>query len=52
MTFELNLNSKPDRHENDIYRRMTIEEYVAESYKRACRLAAKRKTETKYSKKQ
>ncbi len=47
MTFELNLNSKPDRHENDIYRRMNIEEYVAECYKRACRLAAKRKTETK-----
>ncbi len=42
MTFELNLNSKPDRHENDIYRRMTIEEYVAEAYKRACRVAAKR----------
>ncbi len=43
MTFELNLGSKPDRHENDIYRRMTIEEYVAEAYKRACRVAAKRK---------
>lgn len=43
MTFELSLNSKPDRHENDIYRRMTIEEYVAEAYKRACRAAAKRK---------
>ena len=43
MTFELNLSSKPDRHENDIYRRMTIEEYVAEAYKRACRVAAKRK---------
>ncbi len=43
MTFELNLNSKPDRHENDVYRRMPIEEYVAEAYKRACRVAAKRK---------
>ncbi len=43
MTFELNLNSKPNRHENDIYRRMTVEEYVAECYKRACRVAAKRK---------
>ncbi len=43
MTFELNLNSKPDRHENDEYRRMPIEEYVAEAYKRACRVAAKRK---------
>jgi len=43
MTFELNLNSKPDRHENNIYRKMTIEEYVAECYKRACRVASKRK---------
>lgn len=43
MTFELNLNSKPDRHENDAYRRMPIEEYVAEVYKRACKVAAKRK---------
>ncbi|MBQ8026498.1 MAG: hypothetical protein IJ261_00110, partial [Clostridia bacterium] len=43
MTFELNLSSKPNRHENDIYRKMTIEEYVAECYKRACRVAAKRK---------
>ena len=42
MTFELNLGSKPDRHENDLYRKMTIEEYVAEAYKRACRVAAKR----------
>ncbi len=42
MTFELNLRSKPDRHENDIYTKMTIEEYVAECYKRACRVAAKR----------
>ncbi len=44
LTFELSLNSKPNRHENNIYRRMTIEEYVAECYKRACRVAAKRKT--------
>lgn len=43
MTFELNLSSKPNRHENDIYRKMTIEEYVSECYKRACRVAAKRK---------
>lgn len=42
MTFELNLDSKPDRHENDIYKRITIEEYIAEVYKRACRIAAKR----------
>ena len=42
MTFELNIRSKPDRHENDIYAKMSIEEYIAECYKRACRVAAKR----------
>ena len=52
LTFELNINSKPDRHENDVYGKMKIEEYVAESYKRACRLATKRKVFTKNSKKQ
>lgn len=43
MTFELCRNSKPNRHENDIYGKMTLEEYLAEAYKRACKLAAKRK---------
>ncbi len=43
MTFEVNIGSKPDRHENDVYGKMPIEEYVAEAYKRACRVAAKRK---------
>lgn len=47
MTFELNLRSKPDRHENDIYAKMTIEEYVAECYKRACRVAIKRQVTQK-----
>lgn len=42
MTFELNIRSKPDRHENDVYAKMTLEEYIAECYKRACRVAAKR----------
>lgn len=42
MTFELNIRSKPNRHENDIYTKMTIEEYIVECYKRACRVAAKR----------
>ncbi len=42
MTFELNTASKPDRHENDVYRKMGLESYLAEAYKRACRLAAKR----------
>lgn len=43
MTFELCLNSKPNRHENDAYGKMPLEQYLAEAYKRACRLAAKRK---------
>ena len=41
LTFELNKFSKPDRHENDKYARMSIEEYVAEAYCRACRVAQK-----------
>lgn len=39
LTFELTRTSKPNRHENDKYNRMPIEEYIAESYARACRLA-------------
>lgn len=40
LTFELNLVSKPDRHENDIYGEMPFERYLTEAYKRACRVAA------------
>lgn len=40
LTFELNTQSKPDRHENDCYSRLPIEEYISEAYKRACRVAA------------
>lgn len=43
MTFELNTLSKPGRHENDCYAKMPITEYVAECFKRACRVAALRK---------
>ena len=39
LTFELNVVSKPDRHENDVYASMPQEEYVKEVYKRACRIA-------------
>ncbi|MBQ9120935.1 MAG: sugar phosphate isomerase/epimerase [Clostridia bacterium] len=39
LNFELNIKSKPDRHENDLYGKMTLEEYFTEAYKRACRLA-------------
>lgn len=40
LTFELNIRSKPGRHENDIYTQMPYEQYVTEAYKRACRIAA------------
>lgn len=39
LTFELKLTSKPDRHENDAYAEMPFERYLAEAYKRACRVA-------------
>lgn len=39
LNFELNIVSKPNRHENDLYGKMTYEEYFAECYKRACRIA-------------
>lgn len=39
LTFELTRLSKPDRHENDIYLKMRLKEYLAEAYKRACRVA-------------
>lgn len=40
LTFELNKFSKPDRHENDKYTEMTIENYITEAYCRACKVAA------------
>ena len=40
LTFELCKSSKPDRHENDKYDRMSLPEYFAECYARACRFAA------------
>ncbi len=39
LNFELNKKSKPGRHENNCYEKMSYEEYFTESYKRACRLA-------------
>ena len=39
LTFELNNKSKPNRHENDKYFKLPIEEYLAEAYARACRFA-------------
>lgn len=40
LTFELNRVSKGGRHNNDKYQRMPLEEYIAEAYGRACRVAA------------
>lgn len=39
LTFELGRKSKPNRHENDFYTKMTDEEYLAQAYVRACRVA-------------
>lgn len=39
LNFELTMYSKPDRHENDIYAQMDIQQYFTEAYKRACRIA-------------
>ncbi|MBQ6824912.1 MAG: sugar phosphate isomerase/epimerase [Clostridia bacterium] len=47
MTFELTRLSKKNRHDNDIYNAMSPEEYVAECFKRACRVAAKRRVKQK-----
>lgn len=41
LNFELNIQSRPERHENDCYSKMTYEEYFTEAYKRACRVAYK-----------
>lgn len=39
LTFELNTKSKKGRHENDVYAEMGIENYFAEVYKRALKIA-------------
>ena len=39
LNFELNINSKPDRHENDVYGQMSLHQYFTEAYKRACKIA-------------
>lgn len=43
LTLELTRSSKPGRHENDIYAKMDITDFLAEAYKRACKIAAMRK---------
>lgn len=39
LNFELNIKSKPNRHENDVYAQMDLELYFTEAYKRACKIA-------------
>ena len=39
LTFELLNQSKPNRHDNDKYKKMSVEEYISECYARACRVA-------------
>ena len=39
LSFELGRSSKPNRHENDVYTRMSDVEYYTEAYNRACRIA-------------
>lgn len=39
LNFELNVTSKPNRHENDIYGKMDPTQYFTEAYKRACKIA-------------
>ena len=41
INFELNIRSKPNRHENDAYGEMSVERYFTEAYNRACRIAYK-----------
>ena len=38
LNFELNIRSKPGRHENDAYEKMTYEEYFSEAFRRAERI--------------
>ena len=39
LNFELNIKSKPGRHENDVYDKMPLNLYFTEAYKRACKIA-------------
>ena len=39
LNFELKIDSKPERHENDIYGKLKLEQYFTVAYKRACKIA-------------
>ena len=40
LNFELNIKSKPGRHENDKYEKMSYEAYFSEAFRRATRVAS------------
>lgn len=40
LNFELNIRSKPGRHENDVYEKMSYKEYFSEVIKRAQKISA------------
>ena len=39
LNLEVGINSKRERHENDFYAQMPLENYFTEAYKRACKIA-------------
>lgn len=39
LNFELNIESKRNRHENDLYGQMSLEQYFTQAYVRACKIA-------------
>ena len=39
LNFEVGINSKRERHENDFYAQMPLENYFTEAYNRACKIA-------------
>ena len=45
LNFELNIKSKPGRHENDAYEKMTYEEYFSEAFRRAEKIRAMMKAQ-------
>jgi len=40
LNFELKIQSKPGRHENDSYRQMPLQQYFALAYERACKISS------------
>ena len=40
LTFELKIKNSKNRFDNEKYQNMRIEQYIAEAYARACRVAS------------